>query len=158
METPQAKVSRWLQAARVHSGDAAALGEDGHCRLMLEDGAQCIVEVPSGSDSVFLYMPVFRLPENAGEALQATKLAMGLHTFGVATGGSAFSYDARSDHVVLTLARPLDAMDEVSFSELLGGFIDSGREASARLMQSMRDEGARQSTHALPGMIHLMRA
>lgn len=101
MQESQATVSRWLKAAIAHTGATPSLSEDGHCHLLLDGDEQCIVEVPPGSDSVFLYVAISRLPENPGDAVQAMKLAMALNTFGIETGGSAFSYDPRSDHIVL---------------------------------------------------------
>ncbi len=158
MEESQATVSRWLKAASAHTGATPSLSEDGHCHLLLDDDEQCIVEVPPGSDSVFLYIAISRLPEQPDDAVQAMKLAMALNTFGIETGGSVFSYDPRSDHIVLTLSKRVDLLDELQFCELLGGFIDSGVGVKAKFKQAIQEQGATVSAQALSDMRTFMRA
>lgn len=158
MQESQATVSRWLEAASAHTGVTPSLSEDGHCHLLLDGDEQCIVEVPPGSDSVFLYIAICRLPEQPDSAVQAMKLAMALNTFGIETGGSAFSYDPRSDHIVLTFSRSLDSMDESGFGEVLGRFIDSGLSVKAKFTQAQQHQGATTGARALSDMMTFMRA
>ncbi len=137
MEEPATLVSKWLRAAGKQTGVDLSLDEDGHCRLLIDDGEQCIVEVPRGSEHVFLYSAIARVPEHPPHAMRTMRLALAMNAFGIETSGSAFSYDARSEHIVLTFSTRLDALDESIFCAVLGSFIEVGIRAKAKFEQQL---------------------
>ena len=158
METSKSRVSQWLQAAGNHTGLELSLGEDGHCRLLLDEDEQCVVEVPPDSELVFLYIAVARLPDDPPEACRALQVALELNAFGIETGGSSFSYDPRSEHIVLTYSARLDALDETLFCAVLDDFIQVSVSAKARFKQQVNEQGEVTSTQWPSATMPFLRA
>jgi hypothetical protein len=154
LDASQTMVSRWLRVAGQQAGLDLSLGEDGHCRLQLEDGSQCIVEAPQDSELVFIYLPVAKLPDDPSLAARAMRSALSLNMFGLATGGSAYSYDDRTDHIVLTFSARLDMLDETLFAKVLGDFLDVAIAAKARMQVLLQSHDA--GTVAVPPSPHMI--
>lgn len=152
MQDSTARVSRWLQAAGMHSGFQLSLDADGHCSLQLDEGVQCIVEVNDDGDQVLLYMPLTRLPDRPQDAQRATQLALTMNSFGAESGVGTFGYDPRTNHVLLTISIRIDLLDELLFCSVLGEFIESGMNTRARFMSEL---GRQVAGHAFdPSQAH----
>jgi hypothetical protein len=141
MRDPRSLVSRWLGAAGQRAGVDLAVADDGHCRILLDDGDCCVVEVPWESELVYFYLAVRRIAQDRGEAMRELQQALKLNAFGLETGCCGFAFDPRSDHLILTHAAALDALDEARFCAALNDFIGSALRAKARFDEETRLEG-----------------
>ena len=128
MNAHQAIVSRWLTSIGNELGHTLSLGEDGHCILFCGDDLRCTVEVPDGeeTETVYVYMPMMRLPDDESAQLKLAKGALEINMFGLATGGSNLSLDSRSQSIVLTFAAGLEILEEDVFKQMLSDFLDIG--------------------------------
>jgi hypothetical protein len=133
-------VSHWLGAAGQEAGVSLCVADDGHCRILLDEGDCCVVEVPSDSELVYFYLAVRRIAQDGAEARRELQQALKLNAFGLETGCCAFAFDPRSDHLVLTCAAKLDALDEALFCAALDDFIGSALQAKARFDEELRLE------------------
>jgi hypothetical protein len=158
MHDPQRLVSDWLDAAGRKVRVGLCVTEDGHCRILLDEGDCCVVEVPPGSELVYFYLAVRRLAEDADEANRELRQALKLNAFGIETGCCSFSYDPRSEHLVLTRSARIDGLNDESFCAVLDDFIGSALWAKSRFEEEMR-QVARPAYAALSlGELDLSRA
>lgn len=124
-------VSDWISAAGLHAGVQLTLGVDGHCRMILSDGGECLVEAPSGGELVFFYLPVLPVPADPAIATPLLKAALAFNMFGLRTRGISLGYDERTANILLSLCARIDELDEVMFCELLGSFVEAALAAKA---------------------------
>ena len=120
----QSTVALWLKAASAHVGVDLALDDGGHCRFVLSDESECVLEVPPGSDLLFLYLPVMPVPEDATESARMLKAALALNLFGLLTQGAVFGYDERTEQLLLSACGAVSELNEDAFFELLGSFLE----------------------------------
>ncbi|MCY4329061.1 MAG: CesT family type III secretion system chaperone [Endozoicomonadaceae bacterium] len=135
MQQHQQKVSQWLNAIGKMKNLPLALGDDGHCTLTYGSDLACIIEVPqeSKAGAVFIYSPLYKLPRIKSDQTSLLKSALTLNMFGLQTSNCQISLDPRTDLLVLTLAVPIDILDEWMFSQILGDFLDAGNELHTKL-------------------------
>jgi hypothetical protein len=147
MNTSQSIVSTWLAAAGRLAGHELALGADGHCTIAFGNGLQCMVEVPEGSELVFLYVPLRRLPDDLAAQARLMKSALALNQFGLETGGGVISYDDRTEYLLLTFSARLDMLDETLFGRLLGDLLDVAVRLHARIEEVEHSADAAPELH-----------
>lgn len=121
-------VSVWLEQIGRERGIPLGLGEDGHCVILCEEDWSCVVEVPASSDvpAVFMYLPLFLLPEDQPDQNKIMRAALEMNTFGLRTGGSQIALDSLSGYLILSFSVLVDSIDEKEFTYVLNDFLESG--------------------------------
>lgn len=141
MEKNQTAAAAWVAAAGRRAGHELTLGEDGHCLIAFGENLQCMVEVPAGSELLFLYVPLVRLPESEADQLRLLKSALHLNMFGIQTGGGTLGYDERTGYLVLTFSARLEMLDEDLFGKVLGDLLDVALQLHPKLLSGPQDGG-----------------
>lgn len=114
-----------------YTGASLTLDDRGVCSLEFGDNIECTVEVPPGSDLVYLHSEVVRVSAYDRSALYEDALALNL--YGLETGGAFLALDRDSDRLVLCFNQPAEALDPERFAELVANFVETVERLRDRL-------------------------
>jgi len=134
MNKDQQQLHRWLQALGTSLGIELTLDQDGGTCIECEDNVQVFVEMPDDTPLVHFYAPMVRLPDDETQQNAVLKEALKINLFSLETGASCLAFDARTQSIALTFAVILVDLDEETFAEALGDFIEMSIGISKRLL------------------------
>ncbi|MDR2737786.1 MAG: CesT family type III secretion system chaperone [Puniceicoccales bacterium] len=136
----------FLQVAGKRIGSKLFLDRNGLCVLKRdsEDSAQgneYVVELPSGSEIVYFYSPICKVPYECSEAFFEKILELNL--CGVEYNQSTFGLDSKTQNIVLSYSNSMERLDEVAFTNILCNFIktvDRAKKEVSKLVESLVDK------------------
>jgi len=131
----QSKISAWIEVIGIETGCKLTLDEDGHCLLLFGEQLECMIEVPTDSEVVFVYVALRRAPDDLAARSNLLERALELNMFSLATGGASVTFDRRTQEVILTFPGEVAAMDEGMFKEMLSDFLELASDLHAKLAE-----------------------
>jgi hypothetical protein len=116
----------FLQAAGKRMGSKLFLDRNGLCVLKRDSeysvqGNEYVVELPSGSEIVYFYSPICKVPYECSEEFFEKVLELNL--CGVEYNQATFGLDAKTQNIVLSYSHSMERLDEVAFVNILFNFI-----------------------------------
>ncbi|MDR2778910.1 MAG: CesT family type III secretion system chaperone [Puniceicoccales bacterium] len=127
-------LDRYLHIAGNRIGSKLSLDKNGLCILRKEDGQrEYVVELPKHSEVVYFYSPICRVPYGCSEEFFEKVLELNL--CGITYNQATFGLDVKTQNIVLSYTRPLEALDEVAFSNILCNFIKTADRAEKDLVK-----------------------
>ena len=142
MNTSQQLIDQWIRNLGKKLGIELSLDADGSTCIECEGDVQVFVEMADDSPLVCLYAPIVRLPDD----LQLQNLlltdALKFNNFSLQTGASCLGFDTRTQHITLTFAAPWQVLDEETFAQTLGDFIELSVEVSSRFLREAHADHA----------------
>jgi hypothetical protein len=108
-----------------------ALSDEGTCALDYEQRLQIVVELPEGSELVYVYSRLMRIPKKGQKKLFRTLLRHNLLCYN--TDGSTLAIDDAQEQVVLCYGHPWSELDQVAFENLLENFLTTANRLHADL-------------------------
>jgi hypothetical protein len=138
MKSNKNEISVWLKNIGLQLGLSLSLNENGGAYLDCTDGTQVLIEVPDEGGIFCFYTPLLRLPDDIHKQCDVMKKALAMGNFSLETGGASFGFDARTNSLLLTFAERIELIDEDTFAECLGRFI----ELSIHMKASMTSESS----------------
>ncbi|MDR1528034.1 MAG: CesT family type III secretion system chaperone [Puniceicoccales bacterium] len=130
-------LDHYLQVAGSKIGSKLFLDKNGLCVLRQENGREYVVELPRSSEVVYFYSPICTVPYGCSEEFFERVLELNL--CGVAYNQAAFGLDAKTQNIVLSYARSMEALDEVAFSNILNNFIKTADRAEKDLVKLVKE-------------------
>ncbi|MDR1173416.1 MAG: CesT family type III secretion system chaperone [Puniceicoccales bacterium] len=125
-------LDHYLQLAGTRIGSKLFLDKNGLCVLRKEDGKrEYVVELPGNSEVVYFYSPICTVPYGCSEEFFEKILELNLH--GITYNQATFGLDAKTQNIVLSYVRSMEALDEVAFSNILSNFIKTADRAERDL-------------------------
>ncbi len=124
------KLAEYLSSASQKMNSKLQLGSNGIC-LFKHDVSELeiAIELPEGSDILYFYSPVCRVPYDHTEYFFEKVLENNLH--GIANRQATFGLDAKTQNIVLTYSIAMRHVDEISFCNILFNFIKVAERARA---------------------------
>ncbi|MDR1232933.1 MAG: CesT family type III secretion system chaperone [Puniceicoccales bacterium] len=131
-------LDHYLQLAGTRIGSKLFLDKNGLCVLRKEDGQrEYVVELPGNSEVVYLYSPICTVPYGCSEEFFEKVLELNL--CGITYNQATFGLDAKTQKIVISYARSMEALDEVAFSNILNNFIKTADRAERDLAKLVRE-------------------
>ncbi|MDR2720973.1 MAG: CesT family type III secretion system chaperone [Puniceicoccales bacterium] len=87
------------------------------------------IELPGGSDIVYFYAPICRVPYDFTEQFFEKLLENNLH--GVANNQASFGLDRKTQNIVLTYSIAMGHIDAIAFENILFNFMKTAIKAAA---------------------------
>ncbi|MBF0318676.1 MAG: CesT family type III secretion system chaperone [Nitrospirae bacterium] len=128
-------VNGWLKEISLAAGLNAGLNDSGICGLKYKDTVDVFLEVPPTGVNMYLYSPVLRLdsdPKSDARRLLYEEL-LKANFLCQETKGATLSFDAQENTIVLCLNQSVEYLDELSFKNLFGNFLELALEWKKRL-------------------------
>ncbi|MDR1432732.1 MAG: CesT family type III secretion system chaperone [Puniceicoccales bacterium] len=127
-------LNSYLQAAGSRVGAKLFLDENGLCVLRKDEmNQEYVVELPKDSAVVYFYAPICRVPYECSEDFFEKILELNL--CGVEYNQATFGLDAKTQNIVLSYTRSMEALDEVAFTNILCNFVRTADRAKRDLTQ-----------------------
>jgi hypothetical protein len=131
-------LDRYLQLAGTRIGSKLFLDKNGLCVLRKENGQrEYVVELPKNSEVVYLYSPICTVPYGCSEEFFEKVLELNL--CGITYNQATFGLDAKTQNIVLSYTRSMEALDEVAFANILSNFIKTADRAERDLVKIVRE-------------------
>ncbi|MDR1413726.1 MAG: CesT family type III secretion system chaperone [Puniceicoccales bacterium] len=129
----------YLQVAGNRMGNKLFLDRNGLCVLKKQEGEQeYVVELPKNSEVVYFYAPICKVPYGSSEEFFEKILELNLCA--IEYNQATFGLDSKSQHIVLSYTRSMNALDEVAFTNILCNFVkttDRARKDLAQLIDAL---------------------
>jgi hypothetical protein len=124
----------YLRKAGNKIGNKLFLDKNGLCVLKKQDDNQeYAVELPKNSEIVYFYAPICKVPcENSEEFFEKI---LELNLCGMEYNQATFGLDAKTQNIVLSYTRSMNALDEVAFANIFYNFIRTVDRARKDLLQ-----------------------
>ncbi|MDR2603018.1 MAG: CesT family type III secretion system chaperone [Puniceicoccales bacterium] len=131
-------LDRYLQVAGSRIGSKLFLDKNGLCVLRTDNGQrEYVIELPKHSEVVYFYSPICRVPYGCSEEFFEKILEFNL--CGITYNQATFGLDAKTQNIVLSYTRSMEALDEVAFSNILSNFIKTADRAERDLGKLVRE-------------------
>ncbi|MDR0742387.1 MAG: CesT family type III secretion system chaperone [Puniceicoccales bacterium] len=131
-------LDRYLQLAGTRIGSKLFLDKNGLCVLRKENGQrEYVVELPKNSEVVYLYSPICTVPYGCSEEFFEKVLELNL--CGITYNQATFGLDAKTQNIVLSYTRSMEALDEVAFANILSNFMKTADRAERDLVKIVRE-------------------
>jgi hypothetical protein len=122
MASYDSTLNSYLKIAGNKIGNKLFLDKNGLCVMKKGDTNQeYAIELPNDSEAVYFYAPICKVPYECSEEFFEKVLELNL--CGIEYSQATFGLDAKTQNIVLSYARSMDTLDEVSFSNVLCNFI-----------------------------------
>jgi hypothetical protein len=129
-----------LAASKVKS--KLQLGDNGICMFKHDRGdLEFVIELPEGSDIVYFYSPICRVPYDFTEQFFEKLLEKNLH--GVANNHAIFGLDKKTQNIVLTYSISINYIDAVVFGNILFNFMKTAERAAANAVEWFEEISAK---------------
>ncbi|MDR1890908.1 MAG: CesT family type III secretion system chaperone [Puniceicoccales bacterium] len=130
-------LDRYLLIAGNRIGSKLFLDKNGLCVLRKQNGLrEYVIELPKHSEVVYFYSPICKVPYGCSEEFFEKILELNLH--GITYNQATFGLDAKTQNIVLSYPRSMEALDEVAFSNILNNFIKTADRAEKDLVRLRR--------------------
>lgn len=116
-------VNQWLAALGARAGLALRLDEEGVCGVGHVSGLDCAIEVPDGSDSVYLRTALMPWPPRQPQRI--AEHCLEAQFMGLGTDGASFAIDPRDGELVLWKSVCVAVLDEAALEHLVVSFVDA---------------------------------
>lgn len=112
---PKALVSGWLADLQRNLGirELLSLDQDGLCFIPYPNGLEIDVELPNGTQTVYIYTPVCHAANHSKEALMEQALA--LNMFQIQTRGGALAFDKATSDIMYCCSIEIKEYDSHKF-------------------------------------------
>ncbi|MDR2776792.1 MAG: CesT family type III secretion system chaperone [Puniceicoccales bacterium] len=131
-------LDHYLQLAGTRMGSKLFLDKNGLCVLRQENGRrEYVVELPKNSEVVYFYSPICTVPYGCSE--EFFEKVLELNFCGITYNQATFGLDAKTQNVVLSYARSMEALDEIAFANILSNFIKTADRAERDLAKFVKD-------------------
>jgi hypothetical protein len=131
-------LDRYLQVSGNRIEVKLFLDKNGLCVPRTDNGQrESVVELPKDSEVIYFDSPICRVPSGFSE--EFLEKVFELNLCGITYNQATFGLDAKTQNIVLSYTRPMEALDEVAFSNILSNFIKTADRAERDLVKLVRE-------------------
>jgi hypothetical protein len=135
------KLAECIETTSAKMKSKLMLGSNGICIFKNDrNKLEFAIELPEGSDLVYFYSPICRVPYDFTEQFFERVLESNLH--GIATNQACFGLDKETQNIVLTYSIAMGYIDAVSFENILFNFIKTAEKAVANTIKWIEEIAA----------------
>jgi hypothetical protein len=132
------KLAEYIDFAASKMKSKLQLQSNGICMFKHDQSEmEFAIEIPEGSDIVYFYSPICRVPYDFTEQFFEKLLENNLH--GVANNQASFGLDKKTQNIVLTYSISIGHIDAVAFENTLFNFIKTAAKAAANTVKWMEE-------------------
>ncbi|MDR0679648.1 MAG: CesT family type III secretion system chaperone [Puniceicoccales bacterium] len=130
----QRKLAEYIDFASSKVKSKLLLGSNGICTFKHDlSGMEFAIELPEGSDIVYFYSPICRVPYDFTEHFFEKLLENNLH--GIANNQASFGLDKKTQNIVLTYSISMKYLDAVAFDNIFFNFVKTAEKAAANTIR-----------------------
>jgi hypothetical protein len=130
--------NKYLQSAGAKIGVNLSANANGLCAFKKDScDPECAVEMPNGSDVLYFYAPICKVPHGCEEEFFEKTLE--LNFCNIKYNQAALGLDRRTENIVLSYAHTASAIDEAGFANILRNFIKTVDRARSDFMDISED-------------------
>jgi hypothetical protein len=136
------KLAEYIDSAAAKMKSKLQLHSSGICMFKYDqNGMEFAIELPKGSDIVYFYAPICRVPYDFTEQFFEKLLENNLH--GVANNQASFGLDRKTQNIVLTYSIAMCHIDAVAFENILFNFMKIAAKAAANAVAWIEEIAAK---------------
>ncbi|HSI86868.1 MAG: type III secretion system chaperone [Candidatus Methylacidiphilales bacterium] len=126
MSANQLRVNELLNLLAGRAGlGQLKLNDLGICTFQFGNGMHFVVELPPGTDVIYLMAPLARISENKDEAYALYRRALKANYRGEETGGATLTLHEALNHIVLWRSAPVISLDGPVFIQMVEQFLST---------------------------------
>jgi hypothetical protein len=132
------KLKEYIDFAASKMKSKLQLGDNGICMFKHDrSGLEFVIELPNGSDLVYFYTPICRVPYDFTEQFFEKLLEKNLH--GVANNQASFGLDRETQNIVITYSVSMNYIDAILFGNIFFNFMKTAERAAANVVEWLEE-------------------
>ncbi|MDR2435853.1 MAG: CesT family type III secretion system chaperone [Puniceicoccales bacterium] len=136
------KLAEYIDFAASKMKSKLQLHSSGICMFKHDQNEmEFAIELPKGSDIVYFYTPICRVPYDFTEQFFEKLLENNLH--GVANNQASFGLDKKTQNIVLTYSIAIGHIDAVAFENILFNFMKTAAKAATNTVAWIEEIAAK---------------